>query len=270
MTLTSARLAAARAFLFVPGHRPDRFDKAAAAHADTVIIDLEDAVAAADKDAARRSAGDWLAGGGRAMIRINAPGTPWYTEDVDLVTSYGCPVVIPKAEDPVLIGRVGAVCAVVPLVETALGVERALEVCRAPGVVRAAFGSVDLATELGVDHDDTLALAYARTRLVVACAAARIAPPVDGVTTALDDAGALDQDIRHARRLGFGGKLCVHPRQISRVQDGFAPTADQLRWARAVLAAGEAVSAVDGVMVDRPVRERARRLLAADGEPVRP
>ncbi|MET7512058.1 CoA ester lyase [Streptomyces sp. NPDC005480] len=257
------RLAAARTLLFVPGHRPDRFEKAAAAGADAVIIDLEDAVAPDGKDAARRHAADRLARGGDAVVRINAPGTPWWDADLDLVTTFGCPVMLPKAEDPDVIARIAEVCAVIPLVETAAGIERALDVCRAPGVVRAAFGSVDLATELGVRHDDALALAYARSRLVMACAAAGVAPPLDGVTTALDDADALAQDLEHARRLGFGGKLCIHPKQLPAVTAGFAPTDEELAWARKVLAAGDAVSAVDGVMVDRPVRERARRLLGA-------
>ncbi|WP_317617322.1 HpcH/HpaI aldolase/citrate lyase family protein [Streptomyces antnestii] len=256
-----ARLAAARTLLFVPGHRPDRFEKAAAAGADAVIIDLEDAVAPDGKDAARRHAADWLARGRDAVVRINAPGTPWWDADLDLVTAFGCPVMLPKAEDTDAIARIAEVCAVIPLVETAAGIERALDVCRAPGVVRAAFGSVDLATELGVRHDDTLALAYARSRLVIAGAAAGVAPPLDGVTTALDDADTLAEDIHHARRLGFGGKLCIHPRQLPAVAEAFAPSEKELAWARKVLAAGDAVSAVDGVMVDRPVRERARRLL---------
>ncbi|MFF1357362.1 HpcH/HpaI aldolase/citrate lyase family protein [Streptomyces sp. NPDC058297] len=257
-----ARIAAARTLLFVPGHRPDRFEKAAGAGADAVIIDLEDAVAPDAKDAGRRHAADWLARGRDAVVRINAPGTSWWDADLDLVTAFGCPVMLPKAEDPEVIARIAEVCAVIPLVETAAGTERALDVCCAPGVVRAAFGSVDLATELGVRHDDTLALAYARSRLVMACAAAGVAPPLDGVTTALDD-DALAQDLQHARRLGFGGKLCIHPKQLPAVTAGFAPTDEELAWARKVLAAGDAVSAVDGVMVDRPVQERARRLLGA-------
>ena len=258
-----ARIAAARTLLFVPGHRPDRFEKAARAGADAVIIDLEDAVAPADKDAARRHAADWLARSRDAVVRINAPGTPWWDADLDLVTAFGCPVMLPKAEDRDVIERIGEVCAVIPLVETAAGIERALDVCCATGAVRAAFGSVDLATELGVHHDDTQALAYARSRLVMAGAAAGIAPPLDGVTTALDDTDTLARDIHHARRLGFGGKLCVHPKQLPAVAKGFAPTDEELAWARKVLAAGDAVSAVDGAMVDRPVRERARRLLGA-------
>jgi citrate lyase subunit beta / citryl-CoA lyase len=258
---TRAAIAAARTFLFVPGHRPDRFDKAVAAGPDVVILDLEDAVAPADKGGARRNADVWLARGGQAVVRINAAGTPWFDDDLELVTAHGCPVMLPKAEDADVPQRLADVCAVIPLIETASGVERALDVCCAPGVVRAAFGSVDLATELGVRHDDRLALGYARSRLVVACAAAGIAAPVDGVTTTLADSDALAEDLRHARRLGFGGKLCIHPRQLDAARAGFAPTEEELRWARRVIDTGDAVSVVDGAMVDKPVLERARRLL---------
>ncbi|MEV0006976.1 CoA ester lyase [Streptomyces sp. NPDC051840] len=255
-------IAAARSFLFVPGDRPDRFDKAAASGADLVIVDLEDAVAVEDKESARRSVSAWQGLGGRTVVRVNAPGTAWFEADLAMAVGAGCPVMVPKAEDPAVLAGIAPRSPLIPLVETALGVERAYEVCSAPGVVRAAFGNVDLATQLGVAHDDSLALSHARSRLVLASAAAGIAPPVDGVTTAVRDTGALAANTAHARRLGFTGKLCVHPAQIAAVASGFAPTDDELRWARAVLGAGDSVTTVDGQMVDRPVLERARRVLA--------
>ncbi|MER5756094.1 aldolase/citrate lyase family protein [Streptomyces sp. NPDC002088] len=154
MNPDSDRIAAARTLLFVPGDRPDRFAKAASSGADLVIIDLEDAVAPGDKDHARDNAAAWLALGNRAVVRINPPETPWYDADLAAVTEYGCPVMVPKAEAPVLLADIAACCTLVPLVETALGIERAHEVCAVPGVVRAAFDNVDLATQLGVAHDD--------------------------------------------------------------------------------------------------------------------
>lgn len=267
MTVSRDGVAAARSLLFVPGSRPDRFDKAASSGADLVIIDLEDAVAAADKERARDAAEAWLAHGNRAAVRINAPGTPWCEADLGVAARYGCPVVIPKAEDHAVLAdlaaRTAGRCHLVPLIETALGVERAHQVCSTPGAVRAAFGNVDLAAQLGVAHDDHAALACARSRLVVASAAASIGPPIDGVTTAVRDAGVLRADIAHARRLGFSGKLCIHPAQIEGVAAGFTPSAEEVRWARAVLGAGESVTTVDGHMVDAPVLIRARRVLAA-------
>ena len=248
------------AVLFVPGDRPDRFGKAVASGADAVILDLEDAVADADKDRARAAVGDWLGAGGQALVRINGAGTPWYEADLELVTRHGCPVVVPKAEDPDVLSGIEA--PLLPIIETAAGIEAATAVCRARNVARVAFGSVDLSTQLGVRHDDELALGYARSRLVLASATAGIAPPLDGVTTAVGDLAVLQADIEHARRLGFGGKLCVHPKQVPLVRQGFAPTEDELDWARRVVGAGDSASTVDGQMVDRPVVERARRLLA--------
>ncbi|TNC29078.1 HpcH/HpaI aldolase/citrate lyase family protein [Amycolatopsis alkalitolerans] len=260
MALDFERMVAARALLFVPGHRADRFDKAVASGADAVILDLEDAVAAADKDAARSHVDEWLSGGGTALVRINGSDTPEFEPDLELVAKHGCPVMLPKAEDPRVLARIEA--PLLPIIETARGIEAATALCAVENVARVAFGSVDLATQLGVRHDDELALGYARSRLVLASAANGIAPPIDGVTTDLTGESALTADVRHARRLGFGGKLCIHPRQVPLVREGFAPTEEELSWARRVLAAGDSVSAVDGQMVDRPVLERARRLLA--------
>ncbi|MBQ0850740.1 CoA ester lyase [Streptomyces sp. BH-SS-21] len=271
MSAQRDRVVGARSLLFVPGDRPDRFDKAAASGADFVIVDLEDAVAAENKERARENTAAWLALGNRAIVRINAPGTPWSEDDLGTAAQHGCPVMVPKAESSAVLGELAARtagrCELVALVETALGVERAHEVCAAPGVVRTAFGNVDLAAQLGVAHDDRTALAYARSRLVVASAAAGIAPPVDGVTTAIRDLDVLRTDVADARRLGFTGKLCVHPYQLPLTADGFTASARELEWARTVLGAGESVTTVDGQMVDKPVLERARRILAAAREP---
>ncbi|WP_236796221.1 CoA ester lyase [Amycolatopsis sp. GM8] len=260
MTVHFEQIVAARALLFVPGDRPDRFDKAVASGADGVIVDLEDAVADADKDAARSQVDEWLSRGGEALVRINGSGTPQFEADLELVAKHGCPVVLPKAEDPRVLA--GIEVPLVPILETALGIEAAMALCAVKNVARVAFGSVDLATQLGVRHDDELALGYARSRLVLASTANGIAPPIDGVTTTLDEESALIADIQHARRLGFGAKLCIHPKQVPVVRKGFLPTEEELRWARQVLTAGASASAVDGQMVDRPVLERARRLLA--------
>ncbi|WP_234436361.1 HpcH/HpaI aldolase/citrate lyase family protein [Streptomyces sp. NRRL S-813] len=232
---------------------------------------MENAVAPADKGSARDNAAVWLALGNRAVVRINAPGTAWFEADLARAADHGCPVMVPKAEDPYVLAeivvRTAGRCPLIPLVETALGVERAVEVCAVAGVVRAAFGNVDLAAQLGVAHADHLALGHARSRLVLASAASGVHPPVDGVTTAVGDPYALDTDVTRARRLGFTGKLCIHPAQVPAVTDGFTPTSDELRWARRVAGAGDGVTTVDGHMVDRPVVERARVVLARVGEP---
>ncbi|WP_156758571.1 HpcH/HpaI aldolase/citrate lyase family protein [Actinokineospora pegani] len=256
-------LVSARSFLFVPGDRPERFDKAAASGADVVVIDLEDAVAPEDKPAARENARQWLAAGGQAVVRVNALGTEWH--DDDLAAARGArAVMVPKAERDLPAG-----VPVIALVETARGVRDVDAVCAAPGVVRLAFGSVDLATQLGVDHRDHDALRHARSTLVLAAAAAGLPGPVDGATTDLRSAEVLDADLRHAAALGFTAKLCVHPNQVAAVNTGLAPSAEELAWARGLLAAvaDGAVARYDGQMVDRPVLERARALLARAGAP---
>jgi citrate lyase subunit beta / citryl-CoA lyase len=139
-------------------------------------------------------------------------------------------------------------------------------ICATTGVVRCAFGSIDLATQLGVDPADKQALLFARSALVMASAAALIAPPVDGVTTALRDRDVLMADLAHAKRLGMTAKLCVHPSQIAAVHAAAAPAAADILWARGALDAADVDgSAVDvgGQLVDTPVIARARGIVAA-------
>ncbi|WP_367115217.1 CoA ester lyase [Actinophytocola sp.] len=224
------------------------------------MIDLEDAVAPAAKDAARAHAVSWLTAGNSAVVRINAVGTPWHGADVAALAALAPAIMLPKAERA---ADLALGPAVIPLVETAAGVTAAAELCAARGVVRPAFGSIDLAAQLGVDPSSHTALLHARSALALAAAAAGCAPPVDGVTAALDDPDALRRDTEHAVELGFTGKLCVHPRQIAPVHEALRPSEAELAWARRVLTAatdGSAI-AVDGHLVDRPVLQRAERLL---------
>ena len=262
--MSAARLTAAGTLLFVPGHRPERFDKAAAAGAGAVVLDLEDAVGPDEKDAAREHVRAWLAAGGTGVVRVNSADTPWYADDLAAVAGAATAVMLPKAEDPAVVrATAGSAGAVLPLIETARGVFDARAVCDVPGVVRPAFGSVDLAAELSVDPADRSALQLARQTLVLAAAAARVGSPVDGVTTAYRDEELLRADIAHARALGFGAKLCIHPAQVAVAEQAYRPSDDELDWARRVTAtAGTSVGTVDGQMIDKPVLERARAVLA--------
>jgi citrate lyase subunit beta/citryl-CoA lyase len=265
------RCARAGVVLFVPGDRPERFDRAAATGA-LVTIDLEDAVGPDGKAAARESARAWLARGNRAVVRINGIGTEWHAADVAaLSTVDGAAVMLPKAEDPAAIDGLAAALGpdpvVIALVETAAGVLGAGSIARARGVRRLAFGHLDLAAQLGVDPGDRTALQTYRCALVLASAAAGLPGPVDGVSTDLSDEQLLADDTAYARSLGFTGKLCIHPRQVSVAAGVLRPTAAELAWAGRIVAAagGAAVVTVDGRMVDRPVVERARRLLERGG-----
>jgi citrate lyase subunit beta/citryl-CoA lyase len=261
---------APRSYLFVPADRPERYAKALASGADAVIVDLEDAVAAGAKDSARAALAAWLDGGGSGIaVRINDAASAAFDDDLRLVARDGvAAVVVPKAERADDLARVRAAApaaALLPLIETAAGIASARRIASAPGVRRLAFGSIDLQLDLGIDGDGDELLVF-RSELVLASRLAALDAPVDGVSTAIDDAAALDADTRRARRLGFGAKLCIHPRQIAAVHAAFAPSADELAWAERVVAAtvgaGGGAVAVDGRMVDRPVLLRARALLA--------
>ncbi|MFT4201542.1 HpcH/HpaI aldolase/citrate lyase family protein [Gordonia sp. (in: high G+C Gram-positive bacteria)] len=259
----------AATFLFVPGDRPERFEKAAAAGADLVVLDLEDAVAAGDKETARRNVARWIAEGNDAVVRVNAPGSGLLRSDLAALHDLRCAIMVPKAEDPEQLRRIGDARGLAPLmialIETARGVLSAPQIATLPGIRRLALGSFDLAAELGIDPTDQQALAATRGNLVLAAAAAGLAGPIDGVTAAVDDAARLTAETHQARRLGFAGKLCIHPRQVAVVADAFAPGADEIAWARKIVdafATAGAVAAVDGEMVDKPVLDRAERILA--------
>lgn len=259
-----------RSYLFVPADRPGRVDKALQSGADAVIVDLEDAVAPSDKPQARDGLAQWLATAatGAVVVRVNAAQTPWFADDLRLCAHPAVQaIVVPKAEDAALLGAVAAGApgkAVLPLIETAAGFDAVRRLAGVPGVTRLLFGSIDFQADLGIEGDDD-ALLHFRSGLVLASRLAGLAAPVDGVTTALDDDATIDRDTARARRLGFGAKLCIHPKQVAAVNRGFLPGAAELDWARRVLAAAEASGgaavAVDGKMVDAPVLLRARRLI---------
>lgn len=257
--------------LFVPGDRPERFSKASESGADLVVLDLEDAVAPSNKDGARRHVEKALDDGGAYGVRINAPGTEWFVDDLELMKRYPCVVMLPKAED---VDQVAAIAdtlsgasVLLLLIETARGVLSAPNLAGVPGVRRLALGHLDLASQLGISPDDDDALAAARGALVLAASAAGLPAPLDGVTPAVNDGDALVADAARARRLGFGGKLCIHPRQVPLVRDLFAPTDDEVAWAERIIEAvaqapSSSVFTLDGEMVDAPVIRRAQMILA--------
>ncbi|MGB2815769.1 MAG: CoA ester lyase [Burkholderiaceae bacterium] len=256
-----------RSLLFVPGNRPERFDKACAAGADVTLIDLEDAVAAADKASAREAIRAWLHASKSVYLRINGADTDWFQDDLALLALPGVRgVVLPKTEHSASISEIHDAAhglPVIALIESALGL-RNVEAIAAAGVARFAFGSIDFQLDLGIAGERE-ELLFARSTLVLVSRLAGLPPPVDGVTVALDDPAQLADDIAYARRLGFGGKLCIHPRQVEAVNSGFLPPAADIEWATRVLQAAEQANGnavrLDGKMIDRPVIERARAIL---------
>ncbi len=258
-----------RSYLFVPATRPERIGKALAAGAGAVIVDLEDAVAPDAKVEARQALAGWLAQAqGRVLVRVNAADTDWFGDDLALCGHAAIDgVVLPKAERRADLVRVGTVAAgkrLYPLIETAAGYDAARDLASSPGVERLVFGSIDFQVDLGIDGEGDELLMF-RSGLVLASRLAGIASPVDGVSTAIDDADALRADVERSRKLGFGAKLCIHPRQVAVVNAAYKPSAAEVDWARRVLEAAErsggAAVAVDGKMVDKPVILKARAIL---------
>jgi citrate lyase subunit beta / citryl-CoA lyase len=257
-----------RSLLFVPGSRPDRFDKALAAGASRVILDLADAAAPGDKDAAREAVLRFVQPGHSVIVRINAADTPWFAHDVELCRRDGLAgIMLPKAEraDTVATLMDAGARSVLALIESAAGFAAMGSIAAAPGVAHLVFGSIDFQADLGMRDAPEDDLAAFRAALVLASRLAGIGAPIDGVTVQLDDEARLGEDVARARRLGFGGKLCIHPRQVALVNRLFAPSAQEQAWARRVIAAtkgggGGAVN-VDGRMVDRPVVLRAEAIL---------
>jgi len=264
---------AARTYLFVPGTRPERFGKALASGADAVILDLEDAVAADDKAAAREMIADWFRGAAdedcsRIVVRINDAGSTWFSQDLLALCGAGAlRVLLPKAEDARQIAAVKEAipgAEVLALIESARGVAQ-VEAVASGGASRLVFGTLDFALDLDIDTThDASGLAYAASRIVLASRVAGLPAPVAGVTPQLDDPARLLADLAGARLLGFGAKLCIHPSQVEPIHAALRPSEQAVDWARRVLAADAAspgAARLDGRMVDRPVVLQAQRTL---------
>jgi citrate lyase subunit beta/citryl-CoA lyase len=232
-----------------------------------VVADLEDAVTPDRKETAR----ELVLRMRPRVVRVNGPGTDWFEDDLAAVAEIELDaLVLPKAtrEAVAALGQDGP--PVIAIVETAQGVRLAYETACSPRVIALIFGAVDLGAELGLDpRPDGLEILYARSKVVLDSAAAGIRPPFDIVHLDLDDDAGLEEECRLARSLGFRGKVCIHPQQVPIVNRVFAPSEAEIEWARQVIEAYEAetgegrgVLALNGAMVDLPVVERARRVLA--------
>ncbi|QGN54445.1 CoA ester lyase [Novosphingobium sp. Gsoil 351] len=267
---------AASSLLFVPGSRPDRFAKARAAGAGLTIVDLEDAVAAVDKDTARAAA---LAEAGRdrtdLAIRINA--VPTAAGAADLASFAAAEILPPVVLVPMVetVDELHAVSAalgercpeLIPLIETPRGLRHALAIAQAPNVAAVMFGGADFAGELGVAIAWEPLLA-ARGALILACAEARV-PAIDVPWVALDDAAGLAGECERAKALGFSAKAAIHPSQIATIETAFAPSDAEVAEAIEALAAyrdgGERAIRFKGRMLEAPIVKRYRAVLAKKG-----
>jgi citrate lyase subunit beta / citryl-CoA lyase len=278
MSTAHAALAHARTLLFVPGNRPERFQKAITSGADGVVLDLEDSVPVGAKPAARVAiASTWAGLRDTAelplVVRINSVETE--AGRADLAWLAGLPfrpdgVMLSKAESAVqLHASAEAVpdIALLPLIESAAGLLALPRIASAPGVLRLIVGHIDFMADTGIRcTDDERELDGLRFAVAMHSSANRLAQPIDGVTVAIDDDARLHADTQRALRFGFGGKLCIHPRQLAAVHAAMMPSDPEIEWARRVLAADEASGGaaiqLDGRMIDLPVVLQARQTLA--------
>ena len=268
-----------RSWLFTPATRPDRFAKAAEAGADVLIIDLEDAVAPADKPRARAAALEHLAtpaeAGPLRALRVNGLDTRAGLADLDaLLGSAAAPdiLVLPKAEGPGhlqildrLLTAAGKAARLVGIVESARGLVAAEAIAAAtPRLAGLMLGAADMAADLGA-ATAWEPLAHARSRLVAACALAGVTP-IDSPFFDLKDAAGLEREAAASVALGFAAKAAIHPAQIQAINRALTPTPDQVETARAILAENaKGVGTVGGLMIDEAVARKARRVLAAAG-----
>ncbi len=260
--------------LFVPGDRPDLFAKAAASGADAIIIDLEDAIAPQSKESARKAACRHDISSVPVILRINGAGTAWHADDLAALSAADiAAVMLPKAETSESIAAMsralGRPLPVIALIESAKGLGSLVQVLTAPHIAAIAFGSLDYSVDLDCSPDWD-SLVAARSEIVLRSRLAGLPGPLDGVTTNLTDQEITEQDAARARRLGFRGKLAIHPRQIGPILTAMSPTPDEIAWAKKVLTSvnDAALVAVDGDMVDAPVIARARRILAANSRSI--
>ncbi|MDB2224981.1 CoA ester lyase [Halorubrum ezzemoulense] len=282
-----------RSLLFSPGDSPELMRKAPGTGADVICFDLEDAVAPGRKDEARAAVREVLADpafdpDAEVCVRLTAESPAADLDGVigtdregggDAVTLDA--VMLPKVEGPGRVERVAELCAergrdpaVFSLVETAAGVLAAEAIAAAEATDAVAFGAEDLAADVGATRtDEGTEVLYAREHVVLAASAAGV-DALDTVYTDFSDESGLREDAAFARRLGYDGKLAIHPAQVGPITEAFTPDPDDVEWAAAVLDArdeaegeGRAVFQVDGEMIDAPLIAQAERILdrAPDG-----
>lgn len=280
-----------RTALFVPGNRPDRVDKAVNTDADAVIIDLEDAVASAEKEEARTMVREKVLEhvNRKFIVRVNAMNTPFFQGDLHevIVPGLRC-IMVPKVEQVNHIHEInnhlfqtekenglspGAV-SIIPLIESAKAVQNIFQIVSQKTdpdrLFTVAFGAADYTLDMGIEMTRVgTELLYPRSRISIACRAANVEPPLDTpFMIDLKDMEALKADARMAKQLGFQGKLCIHPNQIEPCNTIFSPSGEELLYAERVVRAFEEAEArgvaaiqLDGKFIDYAVVERSRRVL---------
>ena len=281
MTTVSGRsdvvqvLAYARSALFVPANDERKWARALDSGVNAVILDLEDAVAPAEKGAARASVLPALrhrpSPSPLVLVRVNGLGTPWADEDLAAAEeSRADGIVVPKSDEAALAALRPDGPPAVAIIETAAGLRSVHEVAGHPRVRALLLGGADLAAELNLEYrPDGQEILFARSQLVVASAAAGLRPPVDVVHLDIRAEESLRAEALLARSLGMGAKACIHPGQVPIVNDVFSPNEQDVESAHEVVTAfaaavadGNGVTVVNGKMIDTPLVRKAERILS--------
>lgn len=265
--------AAFRSLLFMPGTRPELLSKAPRWRPDAVVLDLEDAVAPDAKAEARAAVvnhGTLRADGSSVLVRVNAPGSPWFEDDLRAVAGTDAAgLVLPKAETPESVYSIAQrltelspSAVLVVGIETARGADNAKELLGA-GATAAYFGAEDFIADMGGRRsNDGLEVLYARSRVAIAGRLAGV-PVIDQAVVNLDDDDGFLRDAEQGRGIGYVGKICIHPRQVALCHRAFTPTAAEVEHAgRVVRAVEQGVGVVDGSMVDGVHLRLAHHVLA--------
>ena len=256
-----------KTWLFVPGNEPDKLQKALNNSADVVIVDWEDAVAPNQKELARQVTHDILTtlkSKSRIVLRINSFTTEAYTQDIEAMDDLPISaVMLAKVSEPEEVQELAEIgYPVIPLIESALAIENAYQIAKAhPMVERLVLGTMDLMADLGAQWEpDGPSLHYLRSRILVAGQAAGLVGSIDGVYPLLNDLSGLHQEATTARKMGFAGKLIIHPRQIEVVHQVFSPTQEEIEEALNTIAtfdeavaAGRSAIRIGERMVDPPM-----------------
>lgn len=276
-----------RTYLFAPGNHARKVEKVFLAGADAAILDLEDAVAVAEKEASRAVVVEALKQGRkcRGYVRVNSWDTEFCFGDLEAVIGPWLDgIILPKVENAANLQAVDWVMTnlerkagckagaidLLPILETAKGVANAREICAAGGrLKRVSFGAGDYTRDLGLEWTfDEAEIATAQAEIVLASRVNELEPPLDTVFIHIREHEAFERSVRRARQYGFQGKLCIHPAQVPIANGVFTPTDDEVNWARKIIdafaeaeAAGSASIQIDGYFVDYPIVEKAQRIV---------
>lgn len=255
-----------RTWLLISARRTDDFEQASRSRADQIILDLEDAVDPSHKDTARHDVATWLQSGHRAWVRINDRSTAHWAQDVDRL--HDVPglqgVILAKTETQDEVSethaRLGGNVPVIPLIESAVGIENAATIASAHGAFRLAFGSGDYRRDTGASADE-LAMAYPRSRLVVASRVGRLPGPIDGPSVSPSHPLVREQS-ESALALGMTGRLCLNIPQVSVVNEAMSPAQSDIAWATEFLNSFSARGGIIQDGSDLPRLSRAQKILA--------